>query len=559
MFAGCTSPQGNADIVLIDGKIITVDDDFSIAEAVAVKNGRIAAVGTSKEILRLAGEATEIINLKGHAVIPGLIEGHAHPVGASRSEYFAEIPDINGIDELLAWIRQEAAMTKVGEWIVHPKFFITRLQDFRQVTLEELDAAAPDHPVFLNGSYGGIINTKAMEVSGLLQSKHEGVLRDKVTGKASGMIRRSVFGLLKRDDDQEISDQEERDAIKALFQRYNKVGITSVTCGHGGNRDLQLFRDMADKSELTVRIFQHFRFPLNVNATAGELKEAIAALGTRTGDGDEWVRTGALKTSVDGGVLTGTAFMRAGWGPKAEGVYGITDPAYRGELMMSREQLVRLITAADEAGWRFTAHVTGGGGVDTLLAAFETVNQLKAIKSKRFSIIHGNFYTREAIGKMAAMGIIADMQPAWFLKDTELLYHVLGPARVGTFHPYRAMIDAGVVVIGGSDHMVKLDPDKSINPYNPFLGMWSIITRKTSRGKVYNPEQAVTREEALRMYTINNAYANFEEDQKGSIAIGKLADLVVLSDDFLTCPEDSIPKIRSLLTLVGGIKVLDDF
>lgn len=554
VLCSCKQPHDTADMILTGGKIITVDDQFSIAEGVAIKDGRIMAVGKNKDILHYAGNATEVIDLKGRVVIPGLIEGHAHPVGAATSEYEGEIPDLDSIDDLLTWIRQEAASKRKGEWIVHPKFFITRLRDMRQVTLQELDNAAPDHPVFLNGSYGGVVNTKALEVSGLLSSKHEGILRDRESGEATGMIRRSVFNLLKRERPRVISEEEERDAIRTLFQEYNKVGITTVTCGHGSSRDVALFRDMAEKGDLTVRIFQHFRFP---TADEGDLVDAIEALGTKTGAGDDWVRIGALKVVVDGGVLTGTAFMREGWGPNAEHVYGITDPSYRGELMLSRDQLARMIEAAAETGWKFTAHVTGGGGVDTLLDAFYDVHQITPIEKKRFSIIHGNFYTADAISNMAAMGIIADMQPAWFLKDTDLLHHVLGAERLATFHPYRSMLDAGVVVVGGSDHMVKVDPDKSINPYNPFLAMWSIVTRNTSRGKVYNPEQAITREEALRLYTINNAYSNFEENLKGSIEPGKLADLVVLSDDPLTCPEDSIPNIKALLTVVGGKKVVE--
>ena len=219
--------------------------------------------------------------------------------------------------------------------------------------------------------------------------------------------------------------------------------------------------------------------------------------------------------------------------------------------------MIKLITVADEAGWKFTAHVTGGGGVDTLLAAYETVNQSRPINKKRFSIIHGNFYTPDAIRKMAALGIYADMQPAWYYKDTDLLYEVLGKDRIKTFHPYRSLMEAGIMINAGSDHMVKLDPNTSINPYNPFLAMWSVITRKTDRGTVFNPEEAISRKQALEMYTINNAYASFEENLKGSIEAGKLADLVVLSDDMLTCPDDAIREITALITIINGKIVLD--
>ncbi len=261
---------------------------------------------------------------------------------------------------------------------------------------------------------------------------------------------------------------------------------------------------------------------------------------------------GALKVLIDGGVLTGTAYLREPWGEGAKEIYGITDPNYRGILNLNKEELIRIITAANEFGWKFTAHVTGGGGVDVLLSALEEVDKVSPISSKRFSVIHGNFYTPEAITKMAAMGVYADMQPAWFFKDADLLNQVLGEERMNTFHPYKSLMGAGIMVNGGSDHMVKLDSYTSINPYNPFVAMWSVVTRKTERGSVYAPHEAISREQALKMYTINNAYASFEEDIKGSLEPGKLADLVVLSEDILTCPEENIKNIKALLTMVDG-------
>ena len=253
-----------------------------------------------------------------------------------------------------------------------------------------------------------------------------------------------------------------------------------------------------------------------------------------------------------GGILTGPAYLREPWGDKAQYLYGITDLNYRGILNYSREQLLTLVTVANEVGWKFTAHCTGGGGVDLLLDVFEDVNRLKPIKDRRFSIIHGNFFTKKAIERMKTLGVYADMQPAWFYKDADAMYYVLGEKRIATFHPYKSLFSAGVIVNGGSDHMVKWDPNTSINPYNPFLGMWTVITRTTERGSVISSNEAISRQEALKMYTINNAYASFEEAIKGSIEPGKLADLVVLSHDILTCPENQIKNIQAEVTIVGG-------
>ena len=558
LVAGCSSVKEKADTILINGKIITVDKDFSFAEAVAIKEGKVLATGKNKDILKLkGGGSTNIIDLKGHTVIPGLIEGHAHPIQASQSEYFEKIPDLHTIRDLLEWISNETRLKKEGEWIIHPKFFITRLSDMRQLTKRELDSVSPNNPVFLNGSFGGMINTKAMELSGMTSLNHPGILRNERTGEAIGIIRGSAFGLLAINQENKLSEQQQLEALKNLFHLYNQVGITSVCSGGGPPEELKMFEKLSARKELTVRIFQNIIFPFDRKTSVTAIREVLNRFGRKTGDGNEWVKVGAFKVVVDGGVLTGTAYLREGWGEKAKEVYGINDPGYRGELFFSKDELIRLITVANEAGWKFTAHVTGGGGVDTLLAAFEAVNHSSPISEKRFSIIHGNFYTQDAIRKMAALGIYADMQPAWYFKDADLLNKVLGKDVISTFHPYHSMLEAGIMINGGSDHMVVLDPNASINPYNPFLAMWSVITRKTDRGTVFNPEEGISREQALKMYTINNAYASFEEHVKGSIETGKVADLVVLSDDILTCPEHRIAEIKSLLTMVNGHTVFD--
>lgn len=551
LVSSCTSRQ-YADTLLVNGKIITVDKNFSVAGAVAIKDGKFLQVGDEKTIRQLAGDGTKIIDLKGHTVIPGLIEGHAHPIAASQSEYRDTIPVVDTIEEVLQWIKVQAAEKEEDEWIIHPKFFITRMADMRQIRIEELDAAAPRNPVFLNGSYGGIVNTKALELSDMMRLNHPGILKDEKTGRPTGLLRRSAFTLLTISPGDTLSRQDKSEALKDLLHLYNSVGFTSVCSGGGTVEELEFFRTLQAKEELTVRIFHNIRIPLDLKKSQRALAEELRGLGLRTGDGDEWVKTGAFKVVLDGGMLTGTAFLHEGWGEKAKDLYGINDPGYRGELMLSKTELVKIITAADEAGWKFTAHVTGGGGVDTLLAAYQAVSDSRPVKGKRFSIIHGNFFTPSAIQQMAALGIYADMQPAWFYKDTDLLHHVLGSERMRNFHPYRSLIRAGVIVNGGSDHMVKMDPDESINPYNPFTAMWSVVTRKTSTGTVYNPEEAISREDALKMYTINNAMASFEENIKGTIEKGKLADLVVISEDILTCREEAIREIKPILTMVNG-------
>jgi predicted amidohydrolase YtcJ len=545
--------SSSPDMILLNGKIVTVDQDFTIAEAVAVKDDKIIAVGSNKKIKNLAGSLTRMIDLNGSTVIPGLIDAHLHPEPASLSELEEEIPDVHTIDELLKWIKAQTKIKKPGEWIVFPKMFFTRLLELRQPSLAELDRVAPHNPVFLNGSYGGMINSTAMRMSDITEkTNHPGIIRDEKTGLPTGLIRASAFGLLKMPAEKEISYQERLNALESMLKRYNRYGITSLCSGSDEQNSLAMYKDLHKSNKLTVRIFQNILLSKDSQKTINDLIDTIKSFTFKTGSGDEWVKIGPVKIILDGGILTGTAYLREPWGSEAQSIFGIEDTTYRGVLNYSREEILAIVKTANELDWKFTAHCTGGGGVDLLLDVFEEVNRIKPIKERRFSIIHGNFFTGDAIRKMSELGVYADMQPAWFYKDADAMKLILGEARIRSFHPYRSLLEAGVIVNGGSDHMVKWDANTSINPYNPFLAMWTMITRTTERGTVILPEEAITREQALRIYTINNAMASFEESIKGSIEPGKLADMAVLSDDILTCPVDQIKDIKSDLTMVGG-------
>jgi predicted amidohydrolase YtcJ len=539
-----------------NARIATLDGSSATAEALAIDGGRFLAVGRNQDILALAGAATRIIDLGGKRVIPGLIEAHAHPEEASISELEDEIPDVRSLGELLDWVRRQAAVRPKGSWIIHPKMFPTRLVEMRQPTLSELDAAAPDHPVFLDGTYGGAVNSAAMRASGITsETSHSGILKDD-SGLPSGLIQRAAFRLLNRPKRREPALVERASALAALFDRYHAVGFTSVTSGAAGPDEIALYQYMRRRDLLNMRVFLHIYIDsAKEHRSLHAIRKELAALGYSTGFGDEWLRIGALKTILDGGILTGTAYLREPWGGRAREIYGIEDPEYRGNLFFETRDLIHLVQAGAERGWKVSAHATGGGAVDQLLEACESVNELTPVAPLRFSVIHGNFFTPGCIERMKRLGIIADVQAAWFYKDADAMLKVLGPERIRWFNAYRSLMEAGVVVSAGSDHMVKLDATTSINPYSPWLAMWSMVTRKTERGSVIVPEEALSREQALRCYSINNAFSSFEENLKGSVEPGKLADLVVLDRDYFTCPVDEIKEIRSVLTVVGGEEV----
>lgn len=552
--SGCGRERGMPpDYIFHNGVVVTMESGGSVARAAAVTGDRIAAVGTDSDILPLAGKTTVTIDLRGRSLLPGLVESHAHPERASLSELDNPLPNPRTLADCLAWIRAETERLPDGAWIVHPKLFSTRLREMRFPSLSELDTAAPRHPVFLNASYGGMINTAAMRASGIGDNTvHPGVLRDSPGGHINGLLIYTAFGLLAIPAETGRSTEERASALRSLFSRYNAVGFTSVTSGGLSRGNLALHELLRGRGELTMRVCANLYadFPF-ADRTHDEVRESVAAFGEPSGSGDGFIRIGALKTTIDGGILTGTAYLREPWGQRAAEVFGI-DAGFRGIPRMTADEYAKLVRAGAEAGWKTTAHCTGGGGVDIMLDAYERVSADIDLRPLRCSIIHGNFFTGEAAERAHRLGIVADMQPAWFYKDADAMLDILGPERIGTFHPYRTLLDAGVTVSLGSDHMVILDDRESINPYNPWLAIWSMVTRKTERGAVIRPEEAVTREVALRCYTLNGAFGTFEEDVKGSIETGKYADLIITADNFLDCHEDAIRDMRVDMTMVGG-------
>ncbi len=250
-------------------------------------------------------------------------------------------------------------------------------------------------------------------------------------------------------------------------------------------------------------------------------------------------------------MLTGSAYLRDPWGVST--IYSIDDPTYRGVLFIPKERLVPMVRAAVESGLQFTAHSVGDGAVHALLDAYEEVNRQTPVGPTRPCLTHSNFMSSEAIAKAARLGVVVDLQPAWIYLDAATLKAHFGDDRLRYFQPLRSLFEAGVVAGGGSDHMQKIGPLRSINPYDPFLGMWVAITRRAKglEGRLH-PEESLSREQAIRFYTINNAKLLFLEDQIGSLEAGKQADFVILDRDLLTCPEHEIAMTRPLATYLDG-------
>lgn len=552
------APPEPADLIIRRAKVVTVDAKFSVAEAVAVKGGRVVAVGTDGDVLKRKGPATRVIDAGGKTVLPGLYDSHTHPTGAAYSEAGTPLPLLRSIPEVQAYIREQAKTTPAGRWIVIRYAFPTRLQEARFPTRAELDAAAPDHPVLYHAGPAGMANTTGLKVSGVTRDtpnpRAGQVVKDPATGEPTGMLR-NAYGVLKGvpGASESLTAGQKKAALLKLFARYNRLGLTSVADRNAGRGDLDAYLALQRSGELTVRVNVARSF--NPIGTRDELARRFDELagadgrGGPTGTGDEWVRVGPIKVFLDGGMLNGSAYMREPW-PKGP-TYQVTEDDYRGLLFVPPEQLKVVAEEAARRKWQMTAHTAGEGAMDVLLDAYEFADRVVPIRDLRFCITHANFPSRHNLERCKRLGVCADVQPAWLWKDGHTLLGVLGPARMRWFQPYKSWLEY-TTVGGGSDHMLRHDPADSTNPWHPWLGIWVALTRNLERGGVLEPAEALTREQALRLYTINNAYLHREEREKGSLEVGKLADLVMTDRDYLTCPVDAVRDTRVLLTVVGG-------
>lgn len=545
------------DLILHNGKVVTVDPQFSIQEAVAVANGKIIETGRSADLLKHRGSRTEVVDLQGQMVLPGLMDSHTHPAAACLTEFDHPIPDMESIEDVLEYIRARAKVTKEGDWIDVRQVFITRLREQRYPTRQELDEAAPKNPVLFATGPDASLNTMALKLSGIdrdfkITDGGSGFAeKDPKTGEPTGILRNATRYVKIKSSKRQPTREDKIARLRELFADYNSVGITGIGDRDTSPDEIEIYQELRSKGQLSVRanLSHHVDSVGDLDKVLeGIRKVARHPLFT---NGDDWLRIVGTKTYLDGGMLTGSAYMRQPWGVSK--IYAITDPEYRGVRFIPQDRLVAMVRVAVENGLQFTAHSVGDGAVQALLDAYAEVNKDLPVRKTRCSISHSNFMSREAVEQAAALGVVLDIQPAWLYLDSRTLTRQFGYDRMRYFQPLRSVFEAGGVAGGGSDHMQKLGSFRSINPYNPFLGMATAISR---RARMYegqlHPEESLSREQAIRFYTISNARVLRCEDRVGSLEPGKLADLIVLDTDLLTCPEEKIVGTRVLRTYIGG-------
>jgi predicted amidohydrolase YtcJ len=531
-----------ADLILHGGKVVTLDKRSSIGQAVAIRDGKFLAVGTDAEVKRFSGPSTKMIDLAGRTVVPGLNDSHTHFRAAGLALYTVNMRNVKSVAEALAAIKEFTAKKKPGEWIVggawHPP---SQLAEKRYLTRQEIDSVAPDNPVFLpTVGHFVMANSRALQAAGITRDTPdpEGgtIERDAATREPTGTLIGAAIELLsKAVPDWTLDEQVAQ--YKAGMRFLNSNGITSTVDGGIDAADIRVLRHLVNKGEQTLRVGVMYRPDPSVAADLGKWEQAMKANGASSGFGDEWLRFAGVKLAMDGGMTLRTALTRSAYP---------NDPKYFGMAYLNPERFRELVEICDRYGWRVGVHVVGDKAADVALDAYEALDRKRPIAGKRFILIHASLIQRDQIERAKKLGVRTDVQNIFMWDKAATVERFLGRETADRAVPTRTLIDVlGIENVGAGT-------DFPVNTINPFLNMYVMVTRKDPNGTVYGAKEAISREEALRLYTTSAAHYTFEEGIKGSIEPGKLADLAVLSADLLTVPAEAIKDVTVLTTIVGG-------
>lgn len=524
------------DLILHNGRIITVDRDFRIAEAAAIAGGRFIAVGESRDILKAAGPETAVIDLDGKAVVPGLGDNHLHSAGGgpgvdlSRARSLAEL-----LEAIVGKVRQSAP----GELIItNSDWHEAQLREQRLPYRQDLDRVAPDNPVVVvRGGHEYILNSAALNKWNITRDTpvpaggHIG--RDE-QGELNGELVDRAKDLAVLPRPAPLSLEQRLDALAAEHLQLNAAGLTSIRYPGALLEHYEALRELEVRGRLTVRVNHLFR--LDATLPAEKIREEVSRFRVVPGEGNDWLRVGGVKLGVDGGFEGGLMRQpyREPWGKGG---------SYRGIQTVPTDRFREAVQELNRLGQRVATHAVGDAAIDLVLDAYEAADREKSIVGRRWSIEHGFIPRPEQFPRMKKLDLAISAQHHLYLAGPSLVKY-WGAERAQWVTPVRAYLDAGLHVSAGSDSPVL--------PFAPLPVIYHFVTRDTLTGGVMGADQRINRKEALSLATREYAHLTFEEDGKGSIEPGKLADLVVLSKDPLTAPEQDLRSIEVLLTVVGG-------
>ena len=530
-----------ADAVVFNAKVYTVDDRAPKAEAFAVKGGRFAAVGTTTDIKGLIGKGTQILDAKQMTIVPGFTDCHNHASGTVLlyevlvgNPFEVEFVTIASIVDKL---RAKARETPPGTWVEGFFFDDTKVKDKRELNVHDLDNVSREHPVVVRhrGGHTSFYNSKALELAGVNKSTPNppgGTFDRDTNGELDGRVTdraRNVFNRVgtRPTFTAEQTDQRERDGLAHISKQFVRYGLTSV---HHQGGDLSALQQVRSRGDLLHRVSYE---------SSGRVLDSMIAAGIMTGFGDEWIRLGATSEhTVDGSFSERTMALSQ--------PYPGIQPPYQGNITETQEDLNAWIERVHRAGIQVNCHANGDVAIDMFLTAVERVQRLFPRPDSRPKITHCTLINDDLVRRMKAVGAVPAMFTtyAYYNPDKFTFY---GEALMKRCMAYRTLLDAGIHAAAGSDF--------SPGPFAPLMGIQGMVTRTGWNGETWGANQRISVEEAVRVNTLNGAYASREEANKGSITPGKLADFVILADDPHTVAQEKIKDIAIVRTVTGGTTV----
>lgn len=528
--ARAESALGDADMIVTGGRVLTMDYYEPVAEALAVRGGYLLAVGSNDDILGLANSGTTRIDARGLTITPGFIDSHSHPLFAE--EAVGVNVNLPRIDDVKKALKGQAGKTPPGHWVRGVMYDDTIFEDERPLNRKDIDEVVSDHPVYVGhrGGHTGVVNSKAFEVAGITIDTPDPVggkfyrENGEFTGKVAEHARDPFFNA---GTWPEMTRALRQEAVKISSRNMAAAGLTSTTDAYGSLEDLVAYQDARTAGEMFFRM----SFMPGGNS---EVYKGLKIAGVRSGFGDDMLRIGAVKYAADGSASERTMSMSTPYEGRPDD-YGI--------LTMNQQQIDEAVDDAVAHGFRVGIHANGDVAIEMVLNAYERVLKNRSGPNPRHRIEHCSLINDTLLPRIKAAGVV----PLPFY--TYAYYHGnkwvdYGPEKMQHMFAHRSFLDAGIPVAPASDY--------TPGPYEPMMAIQSMVTRKDQRDRVWGPDQRITVTEAMRICTVHGAYASFEEDIKGTLAPGKLADFVILEKDPHDVDPDSIINIKVLRTVLGG-------
>jgi predicted amidohydrolase YtcJ len=548
LFACKSSPETPADVVFLDGIVYTVDEANPKAEAVAVKDGMILAVGTSAEIREYIGDATEVIELQGKTMTPGLIESHAHLMGIGYNKLEIDLMYVKTYDELVAKVAEAAANAKPGDWITGRGWHQDKWIEMPEQTVQgfpthhALSKATPNNPVYLSHASGhaSFVNEKALELAGISNLKGErpktvegGEILVDDLGNPTGILSERASGLVSRLIPAETPERA-AEALTLALKELNEKGITSFHDAGSGQSTIDLIQKFKDEGKLTVRQY------VMLTGTQPALLEEWYQRGPMIDTADHLLTVRSIKLNCDGALGSRGAWLLEDYSDR---------PGHRGHETLPMSVVSEVSQKAIPAGFQVCSHAIGDRANQEILDRYEAAfAKYPDSKNLRFRIEHAQHIHPDDIPRFGQLGVIAAMQAIHLSSDRPWAIDRLGEKRIiDGAYMWQKLIQTGAVVTNGTDAPVE--------PVDPIPSFYASVTRKTLQGLPeggYEGDQKMTREQALKSYTLDGAFAEFAEDFKGSIEVGKAADFTVFDKNIMEVPEEEILQTKVKMTVVGG-------